>query len=69
MKSMCDGNKDRGGGIHCVCYKCKLECPNNKTKEEHQHRWRCDRIGRDELAEMFERQSEEMKALTHVLGY
>ena len=61
MKSVCNGNKDYGGGINCVCYKCKLECDNNKTVENHQHKWRCKRIGRDELLEKFQRDAEEMR--------
>lgn len=68
MKSVCDGNKDYDGGINCVCYKCVLDCENNKSKETHQHKWRCERIDRDEIMEMFQRDTEEMKQLLKVKG-
>ena len=66
MKSICDGNRDNGGGIHCVCYKCKLVCENNQLKQTHRHRWACDRIGRNELVEHFQRIQEEMIQLSKV---
>ena len=67
MNSVCDGNKDDGGYIHCVCYKCVLECENNERKEKHTHRWRCERIGRNELVEMIQKDAEEMRMLEKVV--
>jgi hypothetical protein len=68
MKSVCDGNKDGLGGIHCVCYKCNLDCENNRSVETHQHRWRCERIGRDWIMEMFQRATEEMRQHKKIRG-
>lgn len=68
MKSVCDGNKDDGGNIHCVCYKCTLDCENNKNVEEHQHKWRCERIGRNVLVEMIQKDAEEMMMLEKVVS-
>ena len=63
----CNGNLDDYGRVHCVCWNCKKECENNKNSKTHTHRWKCDKIGRNELVEMFQRQTEEMIQLTKIV--